>query len=78
MYRNMYRLCTEICTDYVQKYVQIMYRNMYRLPFSLQKRVNDKIEELEQLDIIEKVNSASKWVSPIVVASIIEPLRKQP
>lgn len=37
-----------------------------RIPLPLEKRVEEKLEELVSLDIIEEVNKPSKWVSPIV------------
>ena len=36
-------------------------------PYSLQKKVDDKIKQLEAEDIIEKVNGSTPWVSPIHV-----------
>lgn len=38
-----------------------------RVPFGLRKRVESKLEELETLDIIEKVQGPTPWVSPIVI-----------
>lgn len=38
-----------------------------RVPYGLRERLNIDIDYLEKLDIIEKVDSPSKWVSPIVV-----------
>ena len=38
-----------------------------RLPFHVRKRVEDKLEELENLDIIEAVDGPTPWVSPLVV-----------
>ena len=37
-----------------------------RIPFHMRKRVEDEIERLEKLDIIEKVDGPTPWVSPIV------------
>ena len=39
-----------------------------RIPFHMRKRVEDELKRLEQLDIIEKVDGPTPWVSPIVVA----------
>ncbi|XP_055843475.1 uncharacterized protein LOC129910216 [Episyrphus balteatus] len=39
-----------------------------RIPAPLEKRVDEKIEEMLQQGIIEKVDGVSKWVSGIVVA----------
>ena len=37
-----------------------------RIPFSLRKKVEDKLAELERNDIIEPVTGPTPWVSPIV------------
>ena len=42
-------------------------QNARRIPFSLRKKVEEKIAELENLDIIEPVNGPTKFQSPIVV-----------
>jgi len=39
-----------------------------RIPYSMRKQVENKITELERLDIVEKVKGPTSWVSPIVVA----------
>ena len=38
-----------------------------RPPFSLRDKIEKKLDQLESMDIIEKVNSPSSWVSPVVV-----------
>jgi len=38
-----------------------------RIPFSLRSKVEDKLQELMDLDIIEKVSGPTPWVSPVVV-----------
>lgn len=45
-----------------------------RIPFHMRKKVEAELERLEQLDIIEKIDGSTPWVSPIVVA----PKRKKP
>ncbi|KAK3788062.1 hypothetical protein RRG08_052302 [Elysia crispata] len=40
---------------------------MHRIPFSLREKVESKLEELERMDVIEKVESPSQWVSPVIV-----------
>ncbi|XP_063366280.1 uncharacterized protein K02A2.6-like [Cydia amplana] len=37
-----------------------------RIPIPLEKKVEEKLEELIKRDIIEEVSGSSKWVSPIV------------
>lgn len=38
-----------------------------RVPYHLREKLEGKLQELESLDIIEKVDSPSAWVSPIVI-----------
>lgn len=40
---------------------------MYRVPYSMRQKVSDKLDELESLDIIEKVQNPTSWVSPVIV-----------
>ena len=39
-----------------------------RIPFHMREKVEKELERLERLDIIEKVDGPTDWVSPIVVA----------
>ena len=38
-----------------------------RIPFSRRKRLMNKLDELEKLGVIEKVNGPTSWVNPLVV-----------
>ena len=38
-----------------------------RVPYNLREKLSQKLDELERLDIIEKVNEPSEWISPVVV-----------
>ena len=40
---------------------------MRRIPYHLRSKVEAKLQELEQLDIIEKVEGPTPWVNPVVV-----------
>ena len=40
-----------------------------RPPLNLRHKIKNKLDELESVDIIEKLNSPSQWVSPVVVVS---------
>ena len=40
---------------------------MRRIPFSRKQKVVDKLEELEALDVIQKVNGPTSWINPLVV-----------
>lgn len=39
-----------------------------RIPFHMRKKAEAELKRLEQLDIIEKIEGPTPWVSPIVVA----------
>ena len=39
---------------------------MRRIPFSRKQKVIDKLEELEALDVIEKLNGPTSWINPLV------------
>ncbi|XP_048774395.2 uncharacterized protein K02A2.6-like [Ostrea edulis] len=52
---------------HVDKTVTPVAQPLRRLPFNVRKSVNKKLEELEKMDIIEKVNNPTAWVSPLVV-----------
>ena len=72
---DKYKACFEgvgKLTDYqvkihVNKEVNPVAQHPRRVPFSLREKVESKLHELEQLDIIEKVKGPTPWVSPIVV-----------
>ena len=42
-------------------------QNPRRIPFSLRKKVENKLQELLEKDIIEKVEGPTPWVSPVCV-----------
>ncbi|XP_061187089.1 uncharacterized protein LOC133195250 [Saccostrea echinata] len=52
---------------HVDKTVTPVAQPLRRLPFNVRKSVNKKLEELKKMDIIEKVNNPTAWVSPLVV-----------
>ena len=39
-----------------------------RVPFHLRKKVEDELQNLEKMDIIEKIKGPTPWISPIVIA----------
>ena len=39
-----------------------------RIPFHIREKVEKELERLEKLDVIEKVEGPTPWVSPIVAA----------
>ena len=52
---------------YIDPEVRPVAQNPRRIPFSLRSKVQAKIEELLELDVIEKVDGPTPWVSPICV-----------
>lgn len=38
-----------------------------RLPFSVRKPVKEKLQQLENMDVTEKVEGPTPWISPLVV-----------
>ncbi|KAK3731133.1 hypothetical protein QZH41_006402 [Actinostola sp. cb2023] len=40
---------------------------LHRIPFSRRRKVEEKLEQLEKLDVIEKVDGPTSWVNPLVV-----------
>ena len=39
----------------------------HRIPYHMRKKVEEELQRLADLDIIEKVDGPTPWVSPIVV-----------
>lgn len=50
----------------IDKSVQPVQQTYRRAPIALEDKIYDKLKVLLQLDIIEKVNGPSPWVSPVV------------
>ena len=53
---------------YIDQHVQPVTQPHRRIPFHLRKQVETELKRLEDLDIIERVDGPTDWVSPIVVA----------
>lgn len=51
----------------INKEIQPVVQPYRRVPAPLEKAVDDRINEMLQSDVIEKVNQPSEWVSPVVV-----------
>ena len=43
-----------------------MSQHLRRVPFHIRKKIEYKIDELLELDIIEPVSEATPWVSPLL------------
>ncbi|KAK7111230.1 hypothetical protein V1264_010901 [Littorina saxatilis] len=54
-------------TLYEDKTVQPTAQPHRRIPYHMRKKVEEELQRLENLDIIEKVDGPTPWVSPIVV-----------
>lgn len=52
---------------HIDKNISPVAQPLRRLPFNVRKAVTDKLDELEQMDVIERVNGPTPWVSPLVV-----------
>ncbi len=72
---DKYKACFEgvgKLTDYqvkihLKEEVNPVAQHPRRVSFSLREKVESKLHELEQMEIIEKVQEPTPWVSPIVV-----------
>lgn len=51
----------------IDKEITPVAQPLRRIPFHLRERVEKKIAELEQLDVIEKATGPTPWISPVVV-----------
>ena len=54
-------------TIHVDPNIQPVAQAPRRVPFHIRRKVEDKLNELQRLDIIEPVNGPTPWVSPLVV-----------
>lgn len=52
---------------HIDKNIQPVTQPHRRIPFHVRKQVEQELKKLEALDIIEKVDGPTPWVSPIVV-----------
>ncbi|KAK6171647.1 hypothetical protein SNE40_018092 [Patella caerulea] len=52
----------------VDKDVTPLAQPVRRVPYQLRGQVEQKLKELKKLDIIERVNGPSSWISPVVVS----------
>ncbi|CAC5387482.1 unnamed protein product [Mytilus coruscus] len=52
---------------YIDKNVKPIAQPTRRLPFNIRKSVEEKLCELEEMDVIERVEGPTEWVSPLVV-----------
>ena len=50
----------------INKEVKPVSQHLRRMPFHVRRKVERKIQELIELDILEEVNEATPWVSPVI------------
>lgn len=52
---------------HVKEDMTLVVQPLHGPPFNLRNKIEKKLDELESMDIIEKVNSPSRWISPVTV-----------
>ena len=68
LYEGIGKMKGQKVTLYVDKEVKPVCQPHRRIPYHMRKKVEAELQRLEDLDIIEKVDGPTPWVSPIVVA----------
>ena len=68
LYEGIGKMNDQKVTLYVDKDVKGVCQPHRRIPYHMRKKVEAELQRLEDLDIIEKVEGPTPWVSPIVVA----------
>ncbi|XP_062600099.1 uncharacterized protein K02A2.6-like [Saccostrea cucullata] len=51
----------------IDESVHPVIQSVRRVPYHLRSKLDQKLDELEKMDVIERVKGPSQWVSPIVV-----------
>lgn len=67
LYKGLGKLKSKQITLHVKTDVKPVIQKARRIPFSLRPKIEKKIAELEKLDIIERADGPTSFVSPIVV-----------
>ena len=67
LFKGLGKLKNKQIKLHVKKDVKPVVQKARRIPFSLRQKVEKKIKELEALDIIERADGPTSFVSPIVV-----------
>jgi hypothetical protein len=52
---------------HIDESVQPVAQPVRKIPFKMRKQVEEQIKQLEEMDVIEKIEGPTPWVSPIVV-----------
>ena len=66
VFKAVGKLKTEQVKLHIDPSVKPVAQPLRRTPFNLRSRVEEKIRELEDLDIIERVDGPTPWVNPVV------------
>ena len=67
VFHGVGKLKTRQVTLHIDPEVEPVAQPLRRVPFNLQEKVEEKVQELLDCDIIEEVNGPTPWVNPVVV-----------
>src|SRR6266536_5670324 len=67
LYKGVGKLKDCQVTLHIRDDVRPVAQGVRRIPYSLRSKVDAKLKELEEKDIIERVNGPTPWVNPVVV-----------
>ena len=68
LFKGVRKLNTHQVELHINKDLDPIAQPMQQIPFHLRDKVKDKIQELLEADIIEKVSGLTRWLNPVVVA----------
>lgn len=67
MFSGVGKLNTKQISLHIDSTVTPVAQPLRRVPFNLREAVEEKINELLNMDIIEEVGGATPWVNPVVI-----------
>ena len=67
MYPEVFKGLRKLNTKQIELQLTPVAQPHRRVPFNLRRKVEQKIEELIDLDVIEPVEGPTPWVNPVVV-----------
>jgi len=67
LFKGVGKLKSEQVKLHIDPSVKPIAQPLRRTPFNLRGKVEEKIKELEHLDIIERVDGPTPWVNPVVI-----------
>lgn len=68
LFQGVGKLNTHQVKLHVNKTVEPVAQPLRRMPFNLRRKVEQKLDELLEGDIIEPVDGATTWLNPVVIA----------